>query len=140
MMTPVGRVSVVGNAGAGQTRLATRVAAILDAPHVELDAIHHLPAGTRSILTRSWPRSARSRPRTDGLSTTTTATSSWMGQCGKPPTTVVWLDLPRRTVMRQVITRTLRRVIRCEQLRNGNREPIWNLYALDPSESIIRWA
>jgi adenylate kinase family enzyme len=54
--------------------------------------------------------------------------------------TVVWLDLPRRLVMRQVVARTLRRTIRREELWNGNREPIRNLYAWDPERSIIRWA
>jgi hypothetical protein len=42
--------------------------------------------------------------------------------------------------MRQIITRTLRRVITREQLWNGNREPFGNLWRLDPTKSIIRWA
>jgi len=37
---------------------------------------------------------------------------------------VVWFDLPRRTVMRQVVTRTLRRAITRAELWNGNREPV----------------
>lgn len=36
---------------------------------------------------------------------------------------VVWLDLPRRSVMRQVVTRTVRRRFRREVLWNGNIEP-----------------
>jgi len=36
------RVSVVGNAGAGKTRLGHQVAVALSVPHAELDAIHHL--------------------------------------------------------------------------------------------------
>src|SRR4051794_4547807 len=42
--------------------------------------------------------------------------------------------------MRQVVSRTLRRVIRREELWNGNREPLRNLWAWDSYESIIRWA
>ena len=42
--------------------------------------------------------------------------------------------------MAQVIRRTLRRIIRREELWNGNREPLRNLYAWDPHKSIIRWA
>ena len=41
--------------------------------------------------------------------------------------TVVWLDLPRRTVMRQVIWRTLRRAVTRQELWNGNREPLRQL-------------
>ncbi|MEZ5164996.1 MAG: hypothetical protein R2695_00385 [Acidimicrobiales bacterium] len=54
--------------------------------------------------------------------------------------TVVWLDLARRIVMRRIIGRTLRRVVRREELWNGNREPWRNLWAWDPNRSVIRWA
>lgn len=54
--------------------------------------------------------------------------------------TVVWLDLPRHTVMYQVVRRTLTRVVRREELWNGNREPLRNLWSWDPHSSIIRWS
>jgi adenylate kinase family enzyme len=54
--------------------------------------------------------------------------------------TVVWLDLPRRTVMRQIIWRTVRRVALRAELWNGNRERWRNLFARDPDESVIVWA
>ena len=53
--------------------------------------------------------------------------------------TVVWLDLPRRTVMWQVIARTVRRAITREVLWNGNREPLSNFVSLDPDDNIIIW-
>jgi hypothetical protein len=52
---------------------------------------------------------------------------------------VVWLDLPRRLVMRRVILRTLRRAVTREALWNGNREPMTNFSRLDPKVDIIRW-
>lgn len=52
----------------------------------------------------------------------------------------MWLDLPRRIVMRQVVGRTLRRIVRRELLWNGNRELLRNVWARDPERSIIRWA
>ena len=52
----------------------------------------------------------------------------------------MWLDLPRRTVMRQVTLRTLRRIVHRDELWNGNRERIRTVFAWDPHESIIRWA
>jgi hypothetical protein len=53
---------------------------------------------------------------------------------------VVWLDLPRRLVMRRIILRTVRRAVTRERLWNDNREPLANLYRLDPEKNIIRWA
>lgn len=53
--------------------------------------------------------------------------------------TVVWLDLPRRTVLRQVVLRTWRRVLTRAELWNGCREPVSNLYRFD-GKSIIGFA
>ena len=134
------RVSVVGNAGSGKSRLAGRLAEILGVPHVELDSIHHLsdwePIDPDEFLARI---------------TAISATESWVidgnyrpvvvdGPVWQRADTIVWLDLPRRTVMVQVTRRTFRRIIRREQLWNDNREPKRNLYAWDPNKSIIRWS
>src|SRR5207245_11004359 len=54
--------------------------------------------------------------------------------------TVVWLDPPRRRVMRQVIWRTLRRTATRQELWNGNREPLGNLFRLNPEDSVMAWA
>lgn len=52
---------------------------------------------------------------------------------------LVWLDLPRSTVMRQVVARTLRRRLRRERLWNGNLEPpLWTV--VTDREHIVRWA
>lgn len=37
------RIRVVGTSGSGKTHLARQLAAILDLPHLELDALQHLP-------------------------------------------------------------------------------------------------
>jgi adenylate kinase family enzyme len=54
--------------------------------------------------------------------------------------TVVWLDLPRRTVMRRIVVRTLRRVAGRAELWNGNRERWRNFFTWDPAESVISYA
>ena len=54
--------------------------------------------------------------------------------------TVIWLDLPRRTVMRRIIWRTLRRIAGRTELWNGNRERWRNFFTLDKEESVIVWA
>lgn len=54
--------------------------------------------------------------------------------------TVVWLDLPRHVVMRQLVLRTLRRIATREELWNGNRERWRNFLSLDEEQSVIVWA
>jgi hypothetical protein len=53
--------------------------------------------------------------------------------------TVVWFDLPYVTVMARTIRRTVRRVFTREELWNGNREPLSNLWSFNPEKSIIAW-
>jgi adenylate kinase family enzyme len=136
----VQRVSVVGNSGSGKTRLARQLADILGVTHVELDAVHHLP-GWEPIDPDLF------RAQVDAVA----ATDGWVidgnyrtvvveGPVWARADTVVWLDLPRRTVVRQVTARSVRRVVRREELWNGNRESARNLVAWDPYRSIIRWS
>lgn len=136
----VERVSGVGNSGSGKSRLAGRLAEILGVPHLELDAIHHLadwePIDPGKFLARVAAVAATERWVIDGNYRPVVVD----GPVWQRADTVVWLDLPRRTVMAQVTRRTLRRSIRREQLWNGNREPLRNLYAWDPNTSIIRWS
>jgi adenylate kinase family enzyme len=54
--------------------------------------------------------------------------------------TVVWFDLPYLTVMARTIRRTVRRAFTREELWNGNREPLSNLWSVKPEKSIIAWA
>ncbi len=52
---------------------------------------------------------------------------------------VVWLDLPRVVVMRQIMVRTVRRRMHRERLWHGNVEPpLWMILA--DEDHIIRWA
>ncbi len=136
----VKRVSVVGNAGSGKSRLGERIARVLDVPYVELDAIHHLPGwepiDPDEFLARITDVCSTEEWVIDGNYRTVVLD----GPVWRRADTVVWLDLPRRTVMRQVSLRTLRRIIRREELWNGNRESLRNLWAWDPYKSIIRWA
>lgn len=54
--------------------------------------------------------------------------------------TVIWLDLPRAIVMRQIIARTIKRGVLRQELWNGNRESLANLFRWDPHKSVVRWA
>jgi adenylate kinase family enzyme len=130
----------VGSSGAGKSTLARAIAKRIAVPYVELDAFMHQPG---------WQQ----RPDFEFMSDVDKATSEsgWVvdgnymrfvieGPVWRRADTVVWLDLPRRTVMRQVIARTVRRAVTREVLWNGNREPLSNFVSLDPDDNIILWS
>ncbi len=134
------RVSVVGNSGSGKSTLARRIAAILEVPHHELDAVYHQPDWTPIDP-------ADFSVRIEEI----TSSSGWVvdgnyremvvdGPVWQRADTVVWLDLPRRTVLRQVTWRTVSRGVRRQELWNGNRESLRNLLSWDPERSLVRWA
>jgi adenylate kinase family enzyme len=132
------RIVVVGCSGAGKTELARELARRLTIPHVELDAFFNLSgwreAPRRDMRAQIDAETAAPRWVVDG-------NYLWLQDLtwGRADTVVV-LDLPRRTVMRQIVVRTLRRVTSRTPLWNGNRETVADLMSLDPKRSIIRWA
>ena len=129
------RVVVAGASGAGKTTVAGRVAAALAVPHVEMDSLFHGPG---------WVP----RPEFEADVHAFTAGPAWVTEwqyakvrphlAGRAEL-LVWLDLPRRTVMRQVIIRTVVRRWRRVELWNGNFEPPYRTLFTDP-EHIVRWA
>ena len=132
------RVSVVGTSGAGKSTLARSLAAALDADFLELDSVDHqadwVPLPTPEFRRRVASVVAGERWVVDG-NYSKVRDLVW----GRADT-VVWLDLPRRTVMRRIIWRSFRRVAGRVELWNGNRERWRNLFALDKEESVISWA
>lgn len=138
MLPGVQRVSIVGNSGSGKTTLARQLAARLGAAHLELDSVFHQP-GWQPLPTEEF------RERVGAF----VAGDAWVVDGNYSAVrdlvwgradTVVWLDPPRSRVMRRVITRTVRRAVRREELWNGNREPLSNFTRLAPEENIIVWA
>lgn len=131
------RISIVGVPGSGKTTIGRQLAASLDVPFVELDAIFHQPGW--EALPRDLFRERVSEALDAGGWVVDGNYSAVKDLVWQRADTVVWLDLPRRTVMRRVILRTLRRSITRQSLWNGNREPLTNFYRLDPEKNIIRW-
>ncbi len=129
------RVLVAGTSGSGKTTLARTIAAELDVPCVELDALHHGPAWTprpefaddvarlveRSAWVTEWQYTAVRELLLDRADV------------------LVWLDLRRRVVMGRIVRRTLRRRLRREVLWNGNIEPPLRT-VLTERDHIVRWA
>jgi adenylate kinase family enzyme len=135
----VRRVSVVGTSGSGKSHLARELAGALAVPYVELDAIFHqpgwVPLPDDEFTARVAAVVAGDGWVIDGNYSKVTGPLVW-----PRADTVIWLDLPRRTVMRQVILRTLRRIAGQVEMWNGNRERWGNFFSLNPEQSVIAWA
>jgi adenylate kinase family enzyme len=134
----VRRVSVVGNSGAGKSTVARELAARLNVPHVELDAIFHQPGWTPLPADEFATRVAAAA---DGDGWVIDGNYSVVRPLvWARADTVVWLDPPRRTVMRRIVWRTIRRAAIRAELWNGNRERWKNLFSWNPEESVIAWS
>jgi adenylate kinase family enzyme len=133
----VRRVAVIGPSCSGKTTTSRRLAAILGVPVVELDALHHDPG---------WQEAPAEvfRPRVEEA--LAAAPNGWVvdgnyfGKLGPyvldHADTIVWLDVPYRTAVRRVLSRTFRRSLSREELWNGNRESFRLALSRD---SIILW-
>ncbi|MGH3226837.1 MAG: hypothetical protein ACRDPY_50540 [Streptosporangiaceae bacterium] len=132
------RVSVVGTSGAGKSTFAAALAGVLRVPWLELDSVYHqadwTPLPAEEFRLRVAAVASGSSWVIDG-SYSTVRDIVWARA-----DTVVWLDLPKRTVMRRVIWRTLRRAAGRVELWNGNRERWRNFFTWDDQESVIAWA
>ncbi len=104
----VRRVSVVGVSGAGKSTVARELSVILGVPRLELDGVFHQP-GWEPLPDEEFRRAVAAEAAADGWvidgNYSTVRPLVWARA-----DTVVWLDLPKVTVMRQVVWRTLRRV------------------------------
>lgn len=132
------RVSVVGNSGSGKSTLGRALAARLGVPYVELDSIFHQPGWTAldpdEFAARVGAVAAGDGWVIDGNYNAVRALVWGLAD------TVVWVDPPRRVVMRRVLWRTVSRGILRRELWNGNRESLRNLLRRDPDENIALWA
>ena len=133
------RFAIVSSAsGSGKTTLGRELARRLDAPYHELDAIHHGPGWTEAsaveLRARVEPLLAGEAWVVDG------AYRSKLGDLVlRSADVVVWLDLPRRVWLPRLLKRTAIRVIRREELWNGNRETLRNVLFSRDSLVVFAW-
>lgn len=126
------RILVAGTSGADKTTVARRVAALLDIPHIEIDGLFHGPGWTP----RDTFESEVHRFSAGSCWVTEWQYSQVRAILAQRADLLVWLNLPRALVLRQVLGRTVRRRL---GLWNGNLEPpLWTMLT-DP-EHIVRWA
>jgi adenylate kinase family enzyme len=129
------RVLVAGSSGSGKTTTAARVAAVLQVPHVEIDALFHGPGWTPRPAFEADVRRFAAEPAW----VTEWQYASVRALLAERADLLVWLDVPRSLVMRQVVRRTVVRRVRRTELWNGNVEPPFLTFLTDP-EHIVRWA
>lgn len=133
------RVVVIGAAGAGKTTLARQLAGVMEAPHLELDAIYHQPDWV-ALDTDALRRQLESLCAQD----------RWV-TCGAYPVvrdllfaradTIVCLDHNRARQTARVYARSVRRILTRQELWNGNHEPPMALWPFGSPEVVVtRWA
>lgn len=135
------KIAILGCSGSGKSTLSRRLGNLLDLPVIELDSLYHQP---------NWVEADPDDFRESVAKGLATHSSGWIvdGNYNSAlgdlvlaqATHVYWFDLPRNTVMKRVIWRSIRRVVTRQELWNGNRERFTNLFSWDPHKSIIRWS
>ncbi len=124
MRLPAGvqRVLVAGSPGAGKTTLARRLAARLDLPYTEMDALFHGPG---------WVPRPSFEADVDALLASGRWVTEYQYGAVQPrllaaTDAVVWLDHPWPLVAGRLLRRTLVRALGRRELYNGNREQVRN--------------
>ena len=122
------RVAIVASAsGNGKTTFGRELARRLDVPFLELDALVHGPnwAETPDDELR---RAVEPVVASDGWVVDGTYRGKLGNLVAERAEVVVWLDLPIRVWLPRLLRRTVRRIVRREELWNGNRETLRNAF------------
>ena len=131
---------MIGCSGSGKTTLARELSRRLGLVHFELDALFHqpgwVPSDRETFHARIRERIVGERWVTDGNYVSLGAAPLVWTRAD----TIIWLDPSRARVMTQLVPRTLRRIFTREELWNGNRERLQNLFETRPEENVILWA
>lgn len=132
------RVSVAGVSGSGKSTLGRRLAGRLGVPYIELDELHHGP---------NWTEASAEELRGRVEAALAAAPHGWVvdGDYWRKlgdlvldrSDTLVWLDLPLHVSLRRLWRRTWGRILRREELWNGNRESIRTAFLI--RDSLFAW-
>lgn len=127
------RVVVAGLCGSGKTTMAAVISERLGIPNYELDALCHGPGGVKR------PEFERDVGRfvTDERWVCEDRYHRYLGDLlWEKADTVIWLDLPHRTVLWRVIRRSLWRIITRRKLWNNDQRETWRILLFSPRHPI----
>ena len=120
---PMRRVSVFGNVGTGKTTFARALAARLNVPYIELDALHWGPGWTPATA-----EVMRDRVREAIAGDAWVVDGSYLRKIGglvwTRADTLVWLDPPWIPTFVRILRRTIHRSLTRVELFGGNRESL----------------
>ncbi len=121
----------MGSSCSGKTTLAGQLAERLGVPHLELDALHHGPNWVEATA-----EELRSRVEAELPDAGWVTCGNYMGKLDTwlidQADTIVWLDLPLRTLLGRMWRRTRSRIRDGVELwGTGNRES-WRSFLLSP--------
>jgi len=134
------RIVVVGTSGSGKTYVARGLADRLNIPYICNDAI---------LFRENWQPNPPAARLAEFDAATCGPAWTYDGNIGalkahedrlilSRADTIIWIDLPRRDVMRFLLWRTIRRSWMRETLWHGNRES-WRL-SFASRDSVLLWA
>lgn len=137
---PGERIIVIGSSGAGKSTLAERLAARIDAPFVELDALFWEP-GWKAAKDEVFRERVRQVTAGERWVLAGNYASRQLDVSWPRADTIIWLDMPLATVLPRVIRRCWQRHRSQEGLwGTDNRENFWeHLKLWNTDESIISY-
>lgn len=141
-LSPIGaRIHVIGSSGAGKSTLASRLAAALGVPFVELDALNWEPGwvGLNATNPTELERRIFQATAGDGWVVAGSYTAFSQRVFWSKLDTVIWLDLPRGLLVRRVLARSWRRWRTKELLWGTNVERFWPQLAVWRKDKSLVW-
>jgi adenylate kinase family enzyme len=119
------KIAVIGSCCSGKTTLAARLAEMLGVTHVELDALHHGPNWREATAAELRAKVDDALAGLDGWVTDGNYMSKLGASVIDRADTIVWLDLPLRTLLPRIWRRSRRRMRDRTELWNPGNYETW---------------
>ena len=140
--SPIGhRIHVIGNSCSGKSTLGATLAALLDLPCVELDALNWEPnwVGLNQADPPELERRIQAATAGDGWIVAGSYARFTQKICWQRLDTVIWLDLPLHLLLWRFVHRSWRRWRTQELLWGTNYESFWGQFMIWRKEESLLW-